>query len=174
MNRLYRRLKEALGRRDRVALAELVRSHPEAHGGCERRAIPVKMIAAAGLDLLEAAFEAGLSPDADYAPVNLQTFFQTAAADGDVATVALCIKYGVDLERRNSHGETALGYACGWGQLPVVKLLVEAGANVNAVEHDQEDDCRNTALDCCTRHPDIETFLRSVGAKRFHELEDIL
>jgi hypothetical protein len=59
-------------------------------------------------------------------------------------------------------------------RVALAELLVEAGANVNAVEHDPEDDCRNTALDCCTRHPDIETFLRSVGAKRFHELEDIL
>jgi hypothetical protein len=127
------------------------------------------MIATAGLDLLEAAFAAGLSPDAGS---TARTFLQNAAANGDVPTVALCIKYGADLEKRNSRGETALGYACSWGHLPVVRLLVHAGANVNALEHDPEDDFRNTALDCCARHPDIGAFLHSVGAKRAAELAD--
>jgi hypothetical protein len=172
MNRLYRRLKVALARRDGVALADLVRNHPEAHGGCERRATPVAMIAEAGLDLLEAAFAAGLSPDAGQHAGDLQTFLQHAAADGDVATVALCIKYGADLEKRGARGETALGYAASWGHLPVVRLLVDAGVDVNALEHDQEDDLRNTALDCCSAHPEIASFLRSVGAKHAAELED--
>jgi len=171
MNALYRRLKTALKRRDAEALADLVRSHPEAHEGCDRREVPVAMIAAAGLDLLEVAFAAGLSPDAGRSVGTLQTFLQHAAADGDVTTVALCIKYGADLERRNAHGETALGYACSWGHLAVAQLLVKAGADVNAVEHDPEDNFRNTALDCCAAHPEIGAFLRSVGAKRAVELE---
>ena len=138
MNRLYRRLKVALACRDKAALADLVRSHPEAHDGCDRRRTPVEMIAAAGLDLLEAA---------------------------------LCIKYGADIERRNVHGETALGYACSWG-LPVVQLLVAAGVDVNAVEHEPDDGCRNTALDCCSSHQEIAAYLRGVGAKHVGELED--
>jgi ankyrin repeat protein len=172
MNRLYRRLKVALTGRDVVALADLVRSHPDAHEGCDRRDTPVAMIAAAGLDLLEAAFAAGLSPDAGQRDGDLQTFLQHAAADGDAPTVALCIKYGADLEKRNSHGETALGYACSWGHLAVVRLLVDAGVDVNALEHDPEDDLRNTALDCCSRQPEIAAFLRSVGAKHAAELKD--
>lgn len=47
------------------------------------------MIAAAGLDLLEAAFAAGLSPDAGQTDTQ-PTFLQHAAADGDAAIVALC------------------------------------------------------------------------------------
>lgn len=171
MNRLYRRLREALTRRDPVALAQLVRSHPDAHGGCERRGAIVEIVVAAGLDMLEAAFQAGLSPDADYDTETGQTFLQCAAAKGDVDTVALCIKYGVDLNRRNIHGETALGYACSWGHLDVVRLFVAAGVDVNAVERELDDDCSNTALDCCSRHPEIADFLRSVGAKRVSELE---
>ncbi len=98
-------------------------------------------------------------------------FLQRAAADGDVPAVALCIKYGADLEKRSSDGETALGYACSWGHLPVVRLLVEAGADVNALEHDPEDYFQNTALDCCGDHPEISEFLRSVGAKRAAEMK---
>ena len=172
MNRLYRRLKVALACRDKAALADLVRSHPEAHDGCDRRRTLVEMIAAAGLDLLEAAFAAGMSPDAGQGADTRQTFLQQAAADGDVTTVALCIKYGADIERRNVHGETALGYACSWGHLPVVQLLVAAGVDVNAVEHEAEDGWRNTALDCCAGHPEIAAYLRAVGAKHVGELED--
>lgn len=76
MNRIYRRLRKALVRRDPVALAQLVRSHPEAHGGCERRGTPVAMIAAVGLDILEAAFKAGASPDSDHDAETSQTFLQ--------------------------------------------------------------------------------------------------
>ncbi len=168
MNRLYRRLKVVPRRRDEAALAELIRSHPEAHGGCDQRDSPVAMIAVAGLDLLEAAFAAGLSPAAGSS--TSETVLQSAAANGDVPTVVLCIKYGADLEKRNTRGETALGYACSWGHLAVAQLLVNAGADVNAVERDPEDGLRNTALDCCARHPDIAKFLRSVGAKCGAEL----
>ncbi len=42
---------------------------------------------------------------------------------------------------------------------------------MDAVEHDQEDDFRNPALDCCTRRPEIAEFLRAVGAKHFNELD---
>ena len=41
-----------------------------------------------------------------------------------------------------------------------MRLLVEAGADVNAIEHDPEDDIRNTALDCCRGEPDIEQELK--------------
>lgn len=130
------------------------------------------MIAAAGLDLLEVAFAAGLSPDAGQRAGDIQTFLQRAAADGDAPTVALCIKYGADLEKKSSRGETVLGYACSWGQLPVVRLLVDAGVDVNALEHDPEDAFCCTALDCCSRHPEIAAFLRSVGARHAAELKD--
>lgn len=126
MHPLYRRFRVALRRRDEETLRVLVRDHPEAHGTCERGDLPIRQIADAGYDLLLAAFEAGLSPDADDEPSPVQTFLQAVAADGDVEALALCIRFGADLERRNRSGETALGYACSWGHLPVVKLLVEA------------------------------------------------
>jgi ankyrin repeat protein len=172
MHRLYRRFRVALRDRDAAALRALVRDHPEAHADCARGGAPVRRIAASGLDLLRAAFEAGLHPDADDEPSPAQTFLQQLAADGDVAAVALCLDFGADVERRNHRGETALGYACSWGHLAVVKRLVEAGAAIDAVEHDPEDGVRNTALDSATSHPEIVEYLRSVGARRITELDD--
>jgi ankyrin repeat protein len=165
----YRRFQRALRDRDTVALAALVRDHPEWHDG-GGRIEPLRRIADAGTELLRAAFEAGLSPDAGE-PTG-QTFLQSAAADGQVDVVALCLEFGADLERRNDRGETALGYACSWGHLAVVRLPVEAGADVNAVERDPEDGFSNTALDSARSHPDIEACLRAAGAKRFGELQE--
>jgi hypothetical protein len=55
--------------------------------------------------------------------------------------------------------------------LPVVRLLVDAGADVNAVEQDPEHGIRNTALDCCGKHPALAEYLRSVGAKSITDIE---
>jgi hypothetical protein len=52
--------------------------------------------------MLEAAFVAGLSPDAGQDGTRRQTFLQRAAAEGDVDTVALSIKYGASLDLRNA------------------------------------------------------------------------
>jgi ankyrin repeat protein len=74
-------------------------------------------------------------------------------------------------DRRNASGETALGYACEWGHLRVVGLLVDAGVDVNAVEHSPEHGVRNTALDCCARHPEIAEYVRTVGAQSIVDIE---
>jgi hypothetical protein len=171
MHRLYRRFRVALRDRNAAALRVLVREHPEAHHGCERGETPVRRIAESGLDLLRAAFEAGLHPDAGDEPSPAQTYLQHCAAEGHVSAVALCVEFGADLDRRNRAGETALGYACSWGQLAVVRLLVEAGCDVNAVEVDPEDGWRSTALDSAGSYPEIAEYLRTVGARHASEVE---
>lgn len=172
MHHLYRRFRVALRDRDAAALQALVRQHPDAHADCERRMPPIYPIAEAGPALLRAAFEAGFTPDSDGTLGVSQTFLQFCAAEGDVAAVALCIQFGADLERRNRAGETALGYACSWGHLEVVKRLVEGGADVNAVEVDPEDGDRSTSLDSARSHPEIVAYLRAAGAKHASELDD--
>ncbi|MBK7998471.1 MAG: ankyrin repeat domain-containing protein [Verrucomicrobia bacterium] len=72
-----------------------------------------------------------------------------------------------DVERRNRDGETALGYAASWGSIDTVRLLVEAGADVNAIE---ERGCYSTALVPLARLTRITTaeireFLREHGPK---------
>jgi ankyrin repeat protein len=171
MNRAYRAYLLAIKRRDTIALTHLIRAHPELHD-CPRPGCGVVFhLAREAPEMLEAAFAAGLSPDAGSEPVPGQTFLQNVAADGDERCVALALRYGAKVDRRNNRGETALGYACSWDQFGVVKLLVDAGADVNAIEHDPEDDFRSTALDGCREKPEIFAYLRAHGAKHYSELK---
>ena len=118
---------------------------------------------------IESAFKAGLSPDPHREPPG-QTFLQHAAANGNAEWLRLALRYGANPKRRSSSGETALGYACSWNQLVAVRLLIEAGADVNAIEDDPDTGYRCTALDCA-KDPEIIAYLRAHGAKRLDELE---
>jgi ankyrin repeat protein len=80
------------------------------------------------------------------------------------------LHYGADIERRNNEAETALGCAASWASLEIVRMLVEAGADVNAVEGTRENQ-HSTALDAAYNRPEIAEFLREHGAKRWSELE---
>jgi ankyrin repeat protein len=170
MNGLYRSFRRALKHKDAAALSGVIQNNPSFHAHVGRWGSLVLELDAEAPELLEIAFLAGLSPDSGQADCR-QTFLQKAAGDGDAEKVRLAIRYGANLDRRSSRGETALGYACSWGHLEVVRLLVEAGADVNTIEHDPEDDFRNTALDCCRGKPEIEQYLRSKGALTIAEIE---
>lgn len=117
---------------------------------------------------IEAAFRAGLSPDCGPKEQH-ETFLQHVAAQDDAELVRLALRYRADIERRNKESETALGYAASWASLEVVRLLVEAGADLNAVEGTQTDQY-STALDAAYNRPEIAAYLRQQGAKKWSEL----
>jgi ankyrin repeat protein len=167
---LYRRFRRAANRHDAEAVTALIREHPVLRDYEGDAGSLVDVLDREAPELLEAAFEAGLSPDAGMeAPC--QTFLQHAVAEGEIEKVRLALRYGANPERRNNMDEVALGYACSWGQLEVAKLLVEAGADVNAIEETPDTGYRNTPLDCTRNYPEIAAYLRSKGAKRLHEIE---
>jgi len=168
--RLYRQFRRAASRRDGGTVAALIRAHPALRDYDGEAGSLVDVLDSEAPELLEAAFEAGLSPDAG-SEAPCQTFLQLAVAEGDLGKVRLALRYGADPDRRNDWGEVALGYACSWGQLEAAKLLVDAGADVNIVEERAETNDRRTPLDCTRNHPEIARYLRSKGAKHFHELE---
>jgi hypothetical protein len=170
VKRLYWRFYKAARRRDAATVVELIRLYPELRLHDGPPGTPLEILDREAPELLELAFQAGLSPNAQ-PDGRCQTLLQAAAADGNLDRMRLLLRYGADLETRNDSGETALGYTCSWGQLEAARLLVEAGADVNAVEADPETGYRNTALDCTSRYPEMAEYLRSVGAKYLHELE---
>lgn len=55
-----------------------------------------------------------------------------AASEGNVARVKQLLEAGTDVNAANRYGGTALAFACDRGQVEVVKLLLQHGANPNA------------------------------------------
>ena len=55
-----------------------------------------------------------------------------AARNGDLSRLEKCLAAGVDVDVRDEMGDTPLKYACDWGQLECVWLLLESGADANA------------------------------------------
>lgn len=58
---------------------------------------------------------------------------------GEHAKVEALIKDGADVNQQDDQGWTPLNYAAGKGDLPMVKLLVENGADIFKVGRDQRD-----------------------------------
>ena len=129
----YREFVGAAEKKDVATLVRLIREDPELHSHEGDDGTLVQIIRGSFPEFFERAFGAGLHPDSG-PPDPHQTLLQQAASDSDLKLVALCIRHGADLERRNCEGETALGYAAAWASLKIVNALLDAGANVNAIE----------------------------------------
>jgi hypothetical protein len=167
---LYRQFRCAAGRRDGETLAALIRQHPALRDHEGDAGSLVDILDGEAPELLDTAFDAGLHPDAGMESP-CQTFLQHAVAEEEIEKVRLALRYGANPDRRNDWGEVALGYACSWGQLEAAKLLVEAGADVNAIEERAETGDRRTPLDSTRNYPEIAEYLRSKGAKHLHEID---
>lgn len=166
----YTQFYKAARKKDAETVARIVREHPQLHDYEGRAGNLLRILDREAPELLERAFEAGLSPDSGEERPGI-TFLQSAACRGDIELILMALRYGADLERPNHVGELALAYASSWGQQEAVKILVDAGAQVNAVEENPETGYRNTALDCTSQYPEIAQFLRSRGALHLDELE---
>ncbi len=62
-----------------------------------------------------------------------------AVANGDFAQVEQLVKDGVDLESRDSAGRTPLLIAAHFSHDDVARILLDAGADANALEHQRYD-----------------------------------
>ncbi len=92
-----------------------------------------------------------------------------AAADGDIVTMRLLLEFGANPNALNEESENPLGFATTYEQPDAIKLLVDAGADIN-----NQDDSGpgRTQLDCAelSGWTDCVDVLRSLGAKRHSEL----
>ena len=95
------------------------------------------------------------------------TPLMSAAADGDTSLVNLLLDFGADIEAINDCNERPLGFACSWRQFNAAQLLLERGANPNALE-----DPDKTYLDWAIlgEQDEIVDLLRSFGGLSFKEL----
>jgi outer membrane protein assembly factor BamB len=95
-------------------------------------------------------------------PQNADALFD-AARRGDRAAVVALLDRGVDVNARSRYGVTALGFAAGEGQLDVVRLLVDRGADLQIADSFYS----SRAIDFAIRagHADVALFLLSRGSK---------
>ena len=171
---MYLQFVRAVESKDAETLTRLISEHPELHAFEGDDGSLTEVIRFKWPKFLGAAFAAGLGPDSG-PPTTHQTLLQWAVSGNDLELVKLCLRFGADVERRNCEGETPLGYAASCGSLDAVRLLVEAGAEVDAIEGNKKGSY-STALDStyfsdpAYDRPEIRAFLREHGAKRYSEL----
>lgn len=81
---------------------------------------------------------------------------QEAARNGRITAVIQCLQNGAYVDCRNSDGRTPLMHAAQNGHTEIVKLLLEAGANISL-----EDKHGYTALRCTSPKDDIVSLLKN-------------
>ncbi|KAJ5365134.1 hypothetical protein N7517_008020 [Penicillium concentricum] len=60
-----------------------------------------------------------------------------ASVEGQTSAIQVLLKWGVELETKNSKGQTALSFAAmGWSTEKAIQLLLENGADVNSEDND--------------------------------------
>lgn len=88
-----------------------------------------------------------------------------AAECGFDALVEKIIAAGGDIHAKNTYHKTALMYAAEKGRLNSAKLLMDAGADVNA----RNGYCTALTLAADGDHPNVVRLLRERGAKEFDD-----
>jgi ankyrin repeat protein len=132
------RLLGACWRADEPELRSLLAAEPHLASGLDDAANAAVCDAAEfGMETsLQLMFEAGLNPRA--VPHEGMNAIHGGVFYGHPAVVEACLRYGVPMEEHNDYGGTALGTALhsalalqrGDLQVPVIRLLLEAGADL--------------------------------------------
>lgn len=95
---------------------------------------PYQLLEAIGrndLAAVRAELEAGTDPDAFTSEMAPGYAVYHAAEAGNAEMLALLVKFGADIDRRDHNGDRPLDWAARYGETQVVRLLVEAGSAVD-------------------------------------------
>lgn len=100
--------------------------------------------------------------------------WRMAASDHDMKTIELLLKYGVDINYSKpnmvySYGASALTVAARFGNLAMVKFLVEHGADVTYKEKDGD---RAYSIAVSQKNIEMAKFLKEHEPEEFHNLEN--
>ncbi|MGC0866564.1 ankyrin repeat domain-containing protein [Pantoea agglomerans] len=85
--------------------------------------------------------------------------------------IASILDDGVSIHERDHNGLTPLHQAVVIGDVRVVKLLLRAGANLNAIDHYGRSPIFYTVLSQCANHTQLDKLLKDHGADT--ELYDV-
>jgi ankyrin repeat protein len=125
-------------------------------------------------DLLIALARTGV-PISNLDPLAAASLLHAAAKDGKFAFVQYLLLYEFDIDARNDEGFTALTIAAKYGHLDCLKLLVDANADVHAVD-DSVKSAVQSALDQASSHDDkvCDVFIRDLEVKAANKLPEDL
>ncbi len=107
----------------------------------------------------DSAFLSSVNSTEEDSPLSKAILYQ------DIETVKSLIKAKTDLDARNKFDGTALGEAAAVGNIEIIKLLINARANINHV-----DSIGQSILDMSKYRPEAKKFLKSIGAKSGKQL----
>ncbi len=142
-------------------------ANPNAGKGTTRSA-PIQQCANNGnVEILKALLEAGADANARHAG---DSALGSAAINGHDEFIEILLKAGANVNQADESGTTPLISAVAGRKLAIVKMIVAAGANLNAVRFGGRVE---TALDFAEdgkKDLAIAAYLRSAGAKRASEL----
>ena len=119
-------------------------------------------------DIKEVAALLGRGVNVDDPCENDRTPLMIASEYGAYEIMELLLSKGADVSKRDDEGNTALHMvACGLGQLECAHMLIEAGAEVDALNFDKQT-CALIQVEKCiedkTRHNDLLMYLFENGA----------
>lgn len=105
--------------------------------------------------------------EATFCPVEVSLSFHERAGQGEITEEQVTAERArqQDIDHKDEHGFTALHWACSYGQLVSVQLLVAAGANVNIMAPDL---VSPVLLAAAGGHNEIVRFLLDHGADSTH------
>ena len=123
---------------DAELVAELVRKDVDVNARSRYGVTAIYLAAQNGnADMLEALLKAGASPNEEYREG--ERVLMTAARTGDYASVETLLEAGAEVDAREQwHGQTALMWASAQQHANLIPLLVEHGADVNALSSIEE------------------------------------
>jgi hypothetical protein len=96
-------------------------------------------------------------------------FFTTAAATGDLTLVKALVERGTPVDLRDNHGATPLHAAAVGGHVGVIRYLLAAGADVNAVNWSDNSPLQNAISE---HHPEAAKVLAEHGGKNIRHGEE--
>lgn len=155
-------------RGSRSTLRQLLGKHPELKTSHDAMLVYAAIWRNRGM--LPWLLSQGVDPDSRMGE-NGNTPLMQAAADGDIWTMTILLKHGANPNALNANNENPLGFATAWKQIESIRLLVDAGADIN----DTIDSGPNrTQLDSAelSSWSEGSELLRLLGGKRFSEFAE--
>lgn len=120
---------------------------------------------------MEDLLKQGLNPNLETSGTGYKDFLLLRATKYRAAgTVEVLLRYGADPSKRSwGYHKTPLFQAASDGSIDIIQLLLDAGADVNAVDDRGNNALREAALG---KHPNVVKLLCEIGANPWHANQD--